>query len=75
MQITGSSPRMEDIWGTSPTDIYSAGYGGRIMHFDGASWKDMISPTTEPIMGIWGTSSTNIYAVGDGGSVLRYTGN
>jgi hypothetical protein len=74
MQNDGSGDGMEDIWGTSATDLYCAGYAGRIMHFDGTSWKDMLSPSSGLLEGIWGTSPTNIYAVSANGDILHYTG-
>jgi hypothetical protein len=74
MQNDGSGSGMEDIWGTSSTDLYCVGPAGRIMRYRGTNWSDMISPTTQKLMGIWGTSPTNIYAVGEDGVIVRYTG-
>ena len=77
MQNDGSGDGMDDIWGTSAADIYCAGYVGRIMHYDGASWKDRFNPTggaAQRLKGIWGTSSTNIYAVSENGDILHYDG-
>jgi len=65
---------VHDIWGTAADDIYCAGAVGRIMHFDGTSWKDMLNPNSGLLKGIWGTSSTNIYAVSENGDILHYTG-
>ena len=73
-QSVGTTGWLEDIWGTSPTNIFAVGYNGLILHYDGISWGKMDSGTTQPLYGIWGRSPTEIYAVGGGGTILKYAG-
>lgn len=42
-----------DIHGTSASNIFSVGQQGKILHFDGTSWTEEASPTTEDLWGVW----------------------
>ncbi|MBU0742710.1 hypothetical protein KKG45_04240 [bacterium] len=52
MQQDGSSSRtiyadsgwLSAIWGTGSTNIYAAGYGGVVLHFDGNTWEPVDVP-------------------------------
>jgi hypothetical protein len=55
---------LHSSWGTSSSDIYSAGDGGTILHFDGTAWTKMASGTTKNLYSIWGTGDNNIWAAG-----------
>ncbi|KPA09952.1 F-box associated region domain protein [Candidatus Magnetomorum sp. HK-1] len=64
---------VQALWGNSATDVYAVGNSGKIYHFDGSSWSEMTSNTTQTLMDIWGRSATDIYAVGYG-IILNYDG-
>src|SRR5437660_370125 len=32
------------VWSASPTNVFAAGVGGKILHYDGASWKAQATP-------------------------------
>ncbi|MGD9143833.1 MAG: hypothetical protein PVG61_08300 [Dehalococcoidia bacterium] len=64
-----------DIWGSSSSDVFTVGYSGTILHYDGKTWKQMNSGTNVDLVGVWGSSSTDVYAVGDEGVILHYDGN
>jgi hypothetical protein len=34
----GNAPRLFDVWGTSPTDMYAVGWAGEILRQDSTSW-------------------------------------
>jgi hypothetical protein len=70
--LTGSL--LLGIWGTSGSNVFTVGYGGKILHYNGSSWSAMDSHTTEDLISVWGTSPTNIYASGGRGTVLHYNG-
>jgi hypothetical protein len=53
------------VWGTSATNIYAVGANGRIVHFDGAAWSAMSSPTRARLSRLSGSSATDVYAAGD----------
>jgi hypothetical protein len=61
------------IWGTSATNAFAVGAGGRILHFDGTAWTAMTSPTTGRLVRLWGNGPNNVWAAGDT-VVLRYNG-
>jgi hypothetical protein len=61
------------LWGTSSSDVFAAGAGGQIRHFDGTTWSDpMDVPTTVELKGLWGTSDDDVFAVGATGTILHY---
>ncbi len=57
-----------------PTDIFSVGDNGTILHYDGQSWSQMESGTHKRLTGIWGSSPNDIYVVGFSGIIIHYDG-
>ena len=66
---------LQDIWGTSSTDVYAVRGAGTIFcTTDGVAWHHDHSPVSQTTStAVWGTGSTNIYAVG-GGAILGSDG-
>ncbi len=64
------------VWGSGPADVWAVGTGGVILHFDGAAWSAVASPTVDRLIAVWGTSAADAYAVGGDGTglVLRWDG-
>jgi hypothetical protein len=56
---------LDGVWGTSTTNIYAVGAGGRIVHYDGSSWSTMSSPTHARLSRVSGSSANDVYAAGD----------
>jgi len=50
------------------------GMNGTLIHYDGQTWSDMGSGTTEYIWRVWGASGTDVFAVGTGTTILHYNG-
>jgi hypothetical protein len=76
---SGVTQELEDVWGTSPSDVFAIGRDGIILHFDGTTWTSMNSSTTMPLRDIWGSSSSDVFALavpagGGGGAILHYDG-
>ncbi len=46
------------IWGNSQENIYFAGRGGTVVHYEGSSWRRIESGTDLPIQDIWGDVNT-----------------
>ena len=63
---------LSGVWGSSSNDVFTVGYNGTILHYDGNSWSTMNSNTSASIVGIWGSSSSNVFAVCAAGAVLHY---
>lgn len=60
------------IWGRSESDIYVGAKNGKILHYDGSTWKSETTPGAGVINAISG-NSTNVFAVGDDALVWRRT--
>ena len=60
--------------GSAPNDVFAVGAQGTILHYDGATWTAMISPTTRFLRAVWGSSGTDVIAVGGGGTIVRFDG-
>jgi len=54
------SPRA--VWGSSPTDVFVAGWGAT-WRYNGSGWAET-SMDYELLTNIWGTSSQDVYAMG-----------
>jgi len=63
-----------DVWGTSASEAFAVGSGGRVATWDGNTWTTTTAPTTALLNGVWGSGSTEVFAVGGGGTLLRYAG-
>ncbi len=62
------------VWGSSPNDVYAAGDGGRVLHFDGTTWTAQTTGTDTWINAVWGSGPDDVFMVGDGGSILHRRG-
>jgi hypothetical protein len=67
---------LQGIWGSSASDVFVAGQGGSILHYDGTgtTWELMNSGTARNLYGVWGRSATDVFAVGANGTILHYDG-
>jgi len=63
--IDGSGSPLYGVWGTSATNVYAVGAGGKILHFNGASWSAMSSPTRARLSRVTGSGSNDVWAAGD----------
>lgn len=61
----------EAIDGFSGEDLYAVGDEGEIWHYDGASWSQCESPTTENLTDVRCLDDGKVWVCGDGGVVLR----
>jgi hypothetical protein len=62
------------VWGNTPNDVYAVGAGGEIIHYDGASWAEMISGTQNDLWDVSGDDSGRVFAVGRGGTIQLFDG-
>ncbi|RPJ61789.1 MAG: hypothetical protein EHM23_05675 [Acidobacteria bacterium] len=65
---------LNEIWGSSNSNVLAVGYDGTILQYNGVSWTPMASGTDDDLDGIWGSSPTDVFAVGQGGTILHYDG-
>ncbi len=73
-RITGILARVQALWGTGPDSVWGACSDGIVVFYDGETWTETQTPTTEHLWDVWGTSSSNIYAIGEGGRMLHFDG-
>ncbi|MDY6834696.1 MAG: hypothetical protein SVY53_07875 [Chloroflexota bacterium] len=76
---SGTDEWLEDVWGTSGTDVFALGHDWRlgtnvILHYDGSAWTPMQMDITEQLRGIWGSSPNNVFAAGLRSTILHYDG-
>jgi hypothetical protein len=63
------------IWGTSSTNLWAVGIGGKIIHYDGSAWAITTTPVAGTgLYGVWGSSAGNVWAVGIQGTIIHYDG-
>ena len=60
------------VWGTSPTDIYVAGAGGTVLHYDGTKWSRKETGTGVNLLNVFGVGN-DVYVSGFSGAILHYT--
>jgi hypothetical protein len=58
----------------SSDSVFAVGEVGTILHYDGDTWSQMNSSTSEWLYGIWGSSESDVFAVGYGGTIMHYNG-
>ena len=73
-QPSGTTSSLRGVWGTSATDVYAVGSGGKILHFDGTSWSAMSSGTAQDLNSVWGSSTSSVFAVGNASTIVHYDG-
>jgi hypothetical protein len=68
---TATSETLRAVWDAATDDVYAAGDGGVIEHWNGgATWITMGSPVQTPLRAANGTTHTHIYLGGDNGVIL-----
>lgn len=65
-----TSQELFSVWGRSPSDVYTIGKNGLVLHFNGSTWTREQSGTTNNLVSITG-SGKQAYVTGIGGSILR----
>ena len=71
--LSGRFARLNDVWGSSATDVYAVGEKGTLIHYDGKSWSAVNAGTTDQLVDIWGFGPEDIFVVGFNGTILRYS--
>jgi len=62
------------VWGNELNDVFFVGSDGQIAHFDGSTFRSMVSSTTVHLYDVWGRSGTEVYAVGSNETIITYDG-
>jgi hypothetical protein len=63
-----------DVWGSSPTDVYVAADDGNVYHYDGMSWTpEAVTGTSVAVEHVWGSGPGDVWAFSQG-SAFHKTG-
>ena len=63
---------LRGLWGSAGNDVFAVGYSGKIIHYNGSTWNEMSSGTSNRLYGVWGSSGSDVFAVGQGGNIIRW---
>lgn len=64
---------LNNVWCSSPNDVFAVGTNGTIKHYDGSTWSEMESGTTSNLNRVWASSSSDVFTVGEN-VILHYDG-
>ncbi len=59
------------VWGTGASDVWAAGSGGTIIHFDGSDWSPVSSGVRNTINAIWGSGPDDVYLAGSADAIFH----
>ncbi len=62
------------IWGSSANDVWAAGSGGTMLHYDGTTWTPTATGVKNTFNAVWGSGPNDIYAVSSTDVILHSTG-
>ncbi|MCF7223630.1 hypothetical protein [Marilutibacter chinensis] len=65
-----ASPTLESLDGLSHNNVYAVGDSGHILHYDGARWSTLDSPTHRPLSCVRCKGEDEVYACGNDGLLL-----
>jgi hypothetical protein len=60
------------LWGLNADDLYAAGAGGVVLHFDGRAWRRVEVPATAALSCIAGAGG-DVWIGGETGTLLRFS--
>ena len=69
---------LTDVSALDANNVWAVGDVGTILHYDGDSWNQQESGTTEMLLGVSALDASNVWAVGGSftsGTILHYDGN
>lgn len=62
-ELACGSGSLSRVRGTSLDSVYMVGHGGMILHFDGSSFSEMDSGTSDSLLGVWVSETEAAFAV------------
>lgn len=69
----GHAPTLGALWGTSDADVFVAGVGGHVYHWNGKLWRQVYTARRE-ITAFAGTGQNDVYALGEGATLSHFDG-
>ncbi len=71
---TGLTRGLMALHGSGPSDLWAAGAGGELSHYDGTSWRPQPSLGTAALVGLFGPQPDSVWAVARDGALWHYDG-
>lgn len=65
MEIPQTSSKLNAIHGLSSNDLYVAGNGGLLMHFDGSAWKTIPTNTAANFVDVFVLNESEVWVAGE----------
>lgn len=66
MTLPEGTPIVNWVHGFGEDDVWAVGDAGAALHFDGAQWRTVATPTDQNLWGVWGAAPDDVWAVGGG---------
>jgi photosystem II stability/assembly factor-like uncharacterized protein len=66
MTLPEGTPTVNWVYGFGDDDVWAVGDGGTALHWDGAAWEAVPTPTDQNLWGVWGAAPDDVWAVGGG---------
>ena len=73
-RVPGTGQALRGVWAQNSANVWIVGNDGLIFYYNGSSWVEQKSNTTENLWEIKGISNNHIWAVGENGTILYYNG-
>jgi len=70
-EITPPSFSVNGMHGLSRDTVWACGDGGRVAHWSGNSWQEMVVPGAEPLINLHVAKPDELYAVGVTGAIFE----
>lgn len=74
MPYEGSGFFLYATWGSSSSDVFTAGYNGQVLHWNGQQWSAGSTGISATVYGLGGSASDDVWAVGVRGSIAHFDG-
>jgi photosystem II stability/assembly factor-like uncharacterized protein len=65
---------LESVYFVNPHDGWAVGWGGHILHWNGAFWESIPSPVGYDLFSVYTVNSNDGWIVGAGGTILHWNG-
>jgi hypothetical protein len=73
--IESPNPRaIYSLYGSQGDSVWASGGRGWILHWNGRTFSEFPSGTTEDLYGLFGNGKFDVWAVGSGGVILHWSG-
>jgi hypothetical protein len=66
-----TTANLNDVWGSSSSNVIVVGDSGEILRFDSTSWRRVNTSAAEHLNAIWGRGPDDLVVVGNRGTILR----